>query len=134
GPAAAALPAAVVTPTPVPTPGVAPPRHGDARLTAPASTQRAYDATVPGPGQVSLDPLVIVIGLVAAGALVVLVPFPSDLFNRTYSEHHDEIVGWFGPLGRVRLPVEVEGHGRWHWLTFAGFSVLTGALNSLLNP
>jgi hypothetical protein len=131
---APAPPAAVITPTPVPTPGAAPPRRGGARPAAPASTQLAYDATVPEPGQVSLDPLVIVIGLVAAGALVLLVPFPSDLFNRTYSEHHDEIVGWFGPLGRMRLAARVEGHGRWRWLALAGFSMLTGALNSLLNP
>ena len=31
-------------------------------------------------------------------ALVLLMPFPGELFNRTLDEHYDEVTGWFRRL------------------------------------
>jgi hypothetical protein len=127
--------AGVPTPRPVPNPGAGPSRHRPpAGKTSLTSGQRAFDATVPGPDQVSTDPGIVLVSVLAAGALVLVIPFPSDLFNRTYAANQAEILGWFGPLGRAGPLSSIEGRGRRPWLSFGVFAVLSAALSSLLNP
>ena len=53
-------------------------------------------ASVNPVGEVSSDPLVIATNLLLAALLVMLVPFPAELFNRTLDEHYDEVLAWFG--------------------------------------
>jgi hypothetical protein len=89
---------------------------------------------VPDPRQVPTDLGVVLTSVLVTGALVVLMPFPSDLVNRTYARHHDEILGWFGPVAGLRRVAQVQGNGLQHWLAFGAFSILNGALFSLLNP
>jgi hypothetical protein len=124
------------TPLPLPQASIPTPRPGPgpARKASTTNAQRAFNATVPDPGQVSTDPGVVLVGLLAAGAVVLLIPFPSDLFNRTYAANHDEILGWFRGLGRGLLVSRIQGRGLEHWLAFGDFAVLSGALYSLLNP
>jgi hypothetical protein len=89
---------------------------------------------VPDIGHVSTDPGVILAGVLATAAVLLFVPFPSELVNRTYAEHHDEIVAWLRPLATVQGLSKVEGAGVRPWLAFGGISVVTGALFSLLDP
>jgi hypothetical protein len=58
--------------------------------------------SVPGPGNISLDPVVVVQSAAIAAGVIALVPFPSALFNSTLEAHYDEIVR---PILRVRAAV-----------------------------
>jgi hypothetical protein len=89
---------------------------------------------VPDIRHVSTDPGVILVGVLATAAVLLLVPFPSELVNRTYAEHHDEILAWLRPLAGLLSLSKVEGAGLQTWLVFGGFSLVTGALFSLLDP
>lgn len=48
-------------------------------------------ASVPGPLDISLDPVVIASSAVIATGVVVFVPFPAALFNSTLQEHYAEV-------------------------------------------
>jgi len=89
---------------------------------------------VPAPNQVAVDPRVLIITALITGFLILLVPFPSDLFNRTYSRNHDEIMGWFGRLGRSDALTRIEGRGVQHTTAFVVFAFMCAALNSVLSP
>lgn len=58
--------------------------------------------SVPGPANISLDPVVVVQSAALAVGVIALVPFPSALFNSTLEQHYDEIVG---PILRARAAV-----------------------------
>ncbi len=76
---------------------------------APSPTPRPSTAPTvgpvqaPGPGDISLDPVVIATSAVAAAGIVLLIPFPSALFNSTLEENYDEIRGWLRWRRRRRL-------------------------------
>lgn len=55
--------------------------------------------SVPGPADISLDPLVIASSAVIAAGIVVLMPFPATLFNSTLEEHYAEVMA---AMGRFR--------------------------------
>jgi uncharacterized repeat protein (TIGR01451 family) len=52
-------------------------------------------SSVPSPTQLNLDPVVLAQTAVLAVGVVVLIPFPSALFNSTLEQNYDEIVGGF---------------------------------------
>jgi hypothetical protein len=61
--------------------------------------------SVPGPADVSLDPVVIATSAAIAGGVVLFVPFPAALFNSTLEEHYAEVTAavarfrrWLGRL------------------------------------
>lgn len=49
-------------------------------------------ASVPGPSEISLDPVILATSVAVAAGVVVLVPFPAALFNSTLETHYDEVV------------------------------------------
>ncbi|MCY7417229.1 MAG: PASTA domain-containing protein, partial [Chloroflexi bacterium] len=55
----------------------------------------AAPVQAPGPSDISLDPVVIVTSAAAAAGIVLLIPFPSALFNSTLEANYAEIRGWF---------------------------------------
>ncbi|HET6380528.1 MAG TPA: FGLLP motif-containing membrane protein [candidate division Zixibacteria bacterium] len=57
-------------------------------------------AAVPGPQQISLDPVVLATSAAAAAGVAFAVPFPGTLFNSTLDANYGEITGWFRRLGR----------------------------------
>lgn len=69
--------------------------------------------SVPGPAQISLDPVVIASSAAIAAGVVVFMPFPATLFNNTLQEHYTEVMaavtrfrGWLShlmALGLARL-------------------------------
>ena len=52
-------------------------------------------ASVREPGEVSVSLPVVGTNLVLALLLVLLMPFPGELFNQTFDENHERISGWF---------------------------------------
>ena len=56
-----------------------------------AAAGRALRDAVPGPADISLDPVVIASSAVIATGIVFFVPFPATLFNSTLEEHYAEV-------------------------------------------
>jgi hypothetical protein len=54
--------------------------------------------SVPGPADVTLDPIVLATSAAISAGVVALVPFPAALFNSTLEEHYSEVMGWVGHL------------------------------------
>jgi hypothetical protein len=51
------------------------------------------------PTQITLDPIVVAQSVAITAGVIVLVPFPSALFNNTLEENYAEVMGW---LARIR--------------------------------
>lgn len=51
--------------------------------------------SVPSPGAINLDPVVIAASVALTGGLLLLVPFPAEIFNQTLADHHDQVRSWF---------------------------------------
>ncbi|MGI8928807.1 MAG: FGLLP motif-containing membrane protein [Candidatus Limnocylindrales bacterium] len=62
--------------------------------------QQSFTESVPT--SISLDPVVVATSLAIAAGVIVLVPFPSALFNSTLEENYDEVMAGIGRL-RARL-------------------------------
>ncbi len=60
----------------------------------------AYVDSVPDPTEITLDPIVIAQTALISAGVILLVPFPSALFNSTLEENYDEVAGWIASLRR----------------------------------
>ena len=109
----------------------------------------AFVASVAGPLQVSLDPTVLVQSALLTALVVLVMPFPSELFNSTLEANHEEIRGWFRrlpvirsfvrpqPIGSVETGAEAGQPGRVGWshpLAIAAFVLASALLYGLLDP
>lgn len=56
-----------------------------------AGLSESFRQSVPSPTEISLDPLVIAQTVAMAAGVILLVPFPSALFNSTLEENYDEV-------------------------------------------
>ena len=52
----------------------------------------SFRKSVPDPTQITLDPVVVAESAVVAAGVLVLVPFPSSLFNATLEDNYDEVM------------------------------------------
>lgn len=50
------------------------------------------------PTQITLDPIVVAQSVAITAGVIVLVPFPSALFNNTLEENYGEVMGWLSRL------------------------------------
>jgi hypothetical protein len=84
--------------------------------------------------QVSTSGTVLLTNVLLAAGLLVLIPFPSELFDSTLKAHPDEVRRWFRfiPLrhGRRRLSAWIGSR----WVAFPLFTLAAAALYSLLDP
>lgn len=55
------------------------------------------------PTQITLDPIVVAQSVAITAGVIVLVPFPSALFNNTFEENYAEVMGW---LARLRAALD----------------------------
>ncbi len=71
---------------------------------SPASSQSLM-SSVPDPLHITLDPVVVAQSVAVTAGVIVLVPFPSALFNNTLEENYAEVMGWLARLqaGAKRL-------------------------------
>ena len=61
--------------------------------------QESFKDSVPDPTRITLDPVVVAQSVAITAGVIVLVPFPSALFNSTLEDNYDEVMVW---LARVR--------------------------------
>jgi hypothetical protein len=93
------------------------------------SGEESFAGSVPMPGDVNLDPVVVAASAAITAGTLLLVPIPAELINGTLAEHHDEIAGWF--RRRRRSP----GRGFWQKpLGLAIFIVVSALLFGFLDP
>lgn len=98
-----------------------------------ASGPGAFAGSIVAPRDVPLNLPAIVQGLVVAALALLLIPFPSQLFNSTLEANYDEVRGWFGWLRRPKALARVRGL----WSSPPGialFLALSSLLYALLNP
>jgi len=96
----------------------------------------AVAVAVPGPTGIVIDPVALGQAAGLSLLLVIVLPFPAELFNRTLEVHLDEVRGWFGWLPWMR-PTEAAtagsgGAGRAFGIGL--FVLASAALYSLLDP
>jgi hypothetical protein len=139
-PVTSATPVQAATPTTVgvtPVAGEAPgmPGAGDGGRSALAESRMS--AAVRTPGEVSTDPVVVAVSAVLAILVVVAMPFPGELFNRTYDENYERITAWWSE----RLPGPVvavfearDGSARSAAGPLVAVTVLGGLLAGFLDP
>ncbi len=96
----------------------------------------AVATAVPGPTGIVLDPVALGQAAVLSLLLVIVLPFPAELFNRTLEVHLDEVRGWFGWIPGMRRTAEApaEGRGAGRALGIGAFVLASAALYSLLDP
>jgi hypothetical protein len=64
---------------------------------SPASSQ-SFVSSVPDPFHITLDPVVVAQSVALTAGVIVLVPFPSALFNNTLEENYAEVMGWLASI------------------------------------
>ena len=72
------------------------------------NTPLPFRESVPTPAQITFDPVIVAQSLAIAAGIVILVPFPAILFNRTLEENYEEIVGRVR-RARRRLTTRLRG-------------------------
>jgi hypothetical protein len=104
---------------------------------------RTYETVVPGPFDISTDPVVVATGLAVAAGTALLIPFPGALFNSTVEANAEEIGSWFAGVRRrlgvlwSRLRRGPPGVGPSFWRRPVGivaFLLLSAVVYSLLDP
>jgi hypothetical protein len=60
------------------------------------AVSKTFESSVPDPTQISLDPVVVAESVAIAAGVILLVPFPSALFNSTLEENYGEVMGFVG--------------------------------------
>jgi hypothetical protein len=65
-----------------------------------APTTESYVQSVPDPTQITLDPIVVAQTVAVTAGVILLVPFPSALFNSTLEENYDEVMAGVGRVSR----------------------------------
>jgi hypothetical protein len=66
---------------------------------SPSSSGQSLVSSVPDPTRITLDPIVVAQSVAITAGVILLVPFPSALFNNTLEENYAEVMGW---VARVR--------------------------------
>ncbi len=51
--------------------------------------------SVPAPADINLDPIVVAVSIGLTAGMLLLIPFPAEIFNNTLAENHDQIRAWF---------------------------------------
>lgn len=75
--------------------------------------QSSFTDSVPDPTAISLDPVIVATSIAVTAGVIVLVPFPSALFNSTLEENYEEVMAG---VGRVR------GWLRRNWARFLAWT------------
>jgi hypothetical protein len=74
--------------------------------------EQSFRESVPSPLSISLDPVVIAQSAIIAAGVIVLLPFPSALFNNTLEVHYDEVMAGVARIS-ARLSAWTAGLLAW---------------------
>jgi len=88
----------------------------------------------PDPTQVDTSPKALGVSALLTGLLMLMVAFPSELFDRTLKTHYRTVRGWFGPLAQLDQRINTKIRTRPQWVRFAGFMVIGGVLAAFVDP
>ncbi|HUP83440.1 MAG TPA: FGLLP motif-containing membrane protein [Candidatus Limnocylindria bacterium] len=135
-PLATPTPSPLISPTPAPTNSPFPEPtlpSGDGGNGGSGIHPGSFVFSVPKPTEVASEPLIIAESLALAGLLVLLMPFPAQLFNSTLETHYKTVRRWF------RLDTLQAAAGRFggFWDSFIGvllFVLLSAVIYGLLDP
>ncbi len=97
----------------------------------------SFVGSLPTPLEISLDPVVIATGAVAATGIVLVIPFPGALFNSTWEANADEIGRWGRGLRRRLGRIGGTDGSSSFWqrpLGIGAFFVISAVLYSFLDP
>jgi hypothetical protein len=101
----------------------------------PATNVRsAFAKAVVRPADVSFRPSLLLVNAFLAGALVLLIVFPSQLFDSTLQSNYEEIAGWFRRSRRWRASVQTQLSRAPTLLTVVGFGALAAVIYGFLDP
>lgn len=112
-------------------PGTTPPPSG--APSSGAAGEAPFADSVATPARVSRDPLVLLESAGLAAAIVLLMPFPGQLFNSTLEEHEDEVRRWLR-LDRGRGAASRIGAFWASWPGIAIFAAAAALLYGFLDP
>ena len=105
-------------------------QSADFEVTHASVHRSAFATSVPEPGQVSTRLRTVLSSVLITAGLVLVIVFPSELFNATLDENYDEVRSWFG-LG----PKRSEGMRPLHQaLALTAFIIASGVLYAFLSP
>lgn len=94
-----------------------------------------FARSVPLLEQLGFNPTVLLQSAVLAAAVLLLLAFPSQLFNATVEKHQYEIRGWFAPVARGMERFGAAVGAFWSSpIGVASFLLLSGLLYALLDP
>ena len=104
-----------------------------------ASLVSPFGSSLATPAQILAAPVTLLVSAVIALAAVLLITFPSHLFNRTYEENHEVIRYWwerrFPWLLRIRLrALSGRRRGLLDGLGYVAVVAIGGVLAALLDP
>ena len=110
-----------------------------ALTSADQSVTSSVGSSLPTPSAILRDPVALLVNALITLALVLLVTFPSHLFNRTYEENHDTIERWW--TSRLpwlqRLQKGARDRFRTRYRAAASYAAVVlagGVLAALLDP
>jgi hypothetical protein len=112
-------------------PGATPPPSGGAAQGEAAGPP--FADSIATPARVSRDPLVLLESAGLAAAIVLLMPFPGQLFNSTLEEHEDDVRRWLR-LDRARGAASRIAAFWASWRGIAAFAVAAALLYGFLDP
>lgn len=140
----AGTPTGTATGAPTAAPNAGPPGAGDPaappserRLAAapgpvdPPPGRSTFAHALPAADEVSTEPEALLVNALLTALLMLLITFPSELFNNTLEKHYDEVRGWFGRRGERPDPAARPRGQR--AAMFAGYTAAAAVLYALLD-
>ncbi|HEV2890218.1 MAG TPA: FGLLP motif-containing membrane protein [Frankiaceae bacterium] len=97
----------------------------------PPPGRSTFAHAVPSSDEVSLDTRALLVNALVTALLMLLIAFPSELFNNTLEQHYDEVRGWFGRRGPRKPAVERPRGLR--VVTFGAYAAAAAVLYALLD-
>ena len=100
----------------------------------PSSDRSSLPGSFPDPTKLDTSAKSVGASVGLTGLLMLLLAFPSQLFDGTLKVHYATIRGWFGPLARLDQRTAATLRAWPQWAVFSGFMIVGGLLASMLDP
>jgi hypothetical protein len=88
----------------------------------------------PDPTQIDTSPKTLGVSALVTGLLMLMLVFPSELFDHTLKAHYRTVRGWFGPAVRIDQRLTAALRSWPQWVAFSAFMVIGGVLGAFIDP
>ncbi|MBI4261877.1 MAG: hypothetical protein HY658_15090, partial [Actinobacteria bacterium] len=107
-------------------------------ITAARSGGSQFASSLAGPDDLTFTVAQVLTNVAIAGGIVLLMPFPAELFNSTLEANYDEIMGWFRGIRRRASSVVARGdaaerRSRPAWVPYLVVTLVVALLYALLD-